>query len=317
MKTILLPLDGSLLAEQAIPYAVLIAQTLKLPITLLRIVPDLERENLLVNSLSVISAGYSGESASVSYAYNQQVVQTLREQAQTYLDDQAETLRIQGIRSNTSVQVGMPAELVIEQANHIEAAMIIMATHGYSGIQRWTLGSVADKVVQHAKQPILLIRGTTGTHTVPRLKELLVPLDGSELARQALPVATQLAGATEARITLIHAIDPLVEAGTGIRPFGLNMTHPDWVLDDAIQQVHRELETVAKEVATNTLKVNTIAMVGYPAELIVDEAARIPADLIVMATHGYSGIRRWALGSIADKVLHTTKTPLLLVRATT
>jgi nucleotide-binding universal stress UspA family protein len=316
MKSILVPLDGSPLAEQAIAYATLIAQTMKLPLVLFRVVPDLDHESLLVSSLSAMSAGYSGEASSVSHAYNQQITQALREQAEAYLSEEATTARMNGIDVTTVVQAGMPAELILEYATHHDAAMIVMATHGYSGIRRWAIGSVADKVVHKASVPVLLIRGTIIPAKPVQLKKLLVPLDGSKVSEQALPHAITLARAAGAQLTLLHVLDPLVEASVGVRPFGLNMTHPDWVLDDALDRVNTHLSDIAAGIANEELKVDTLAVVGYPAEAIVDEAKRTHSNMIVMATHGYSGIRRWALGSIADKVLHETSTPLLLIRAT-
>jgi nucleotide-binding universal stress UspA family protein len=316
MKSILVPLDGSPLAEQAIANAIMLAQTMKLPLVFFRVVPDLDHESLLVSSLSAMSAGYSGEAASVSHAYNQQITQALREQAEAYLDEEANTARINGIDITTVVQAGIPAELILEYATHNDVAMIVMATHGYSGIRRWAIGSVADKVVHKATMPVLLIRGSVVPAKPVQLKQLLVPLDGSTVSEQALPQAIALAQAAGAQITLLHVLDPLVEASAGVRPFGLNMTHPDWVLDDALDRVNTHLGDIAAGVASEDLKVDTLAVVGYPAEAIVDEAKRTHSDLIVMATHGYSGIRRWALGSTADKVLHETGTPLLLIRAT-
>lgn len=315
MKTILVPLDGSPLSEQALPYAELYARTMRLPITLLRVVPDLERESLLISSLSTISAGYSGEAGNVSYAANRQAIETFREQALGYLDAEAETLRAHGLQVATSVQVGGAAEIITEYAAHTPTAVIVMATHGYSGLQRWTIGSVADKVIHNTHVPLLLIRGTMVLGKAPQLKTLLVPLDGSELARQALPVASEIARAAGARVTLLHAVDPLVEASPRMGRFGLGMRDDDALLDDVIHNVGQELDTIAQDIRTEELEVTTMTIVGYPAEVIVDEAERRSADLIVMATHGYSGIRRWALGSIADKVLHTSRTPLMLVRA--
>lgn len=315
MKTILVPLDGSPLSEQALPYAELYARTMRLPVTLLRVVADLERESVLVSSLSTMSAGYAGEAANMSYEVNRQALQAFREQAQSYLEAEATALRSRGLQVTTSVQVGMPAEIITEYVAHTPLALIVMATHGYSGIQRWTVGSVTDKVIHNTHVPILLIRGAMVIGKAPQINQVLVPLDGSELARQALPAAMEVAQAAGAKVTLLHAIDPLVEVSPGMGRFGLGLNRDDGLLDEAIHSVDQQLDVIAQGIRTEELKVATMTIVGYPAEVIVDEAERRNADLIVMATHGYSGIRRWALGSIADKVLHTTRTPLMLVRA--
>lgn len=312
MKTIVVPLDGSALAEQALPYARAMAKVLGAPIKLLRVIPDLERESLLVDSLSTL---YVGEITTSYRERDQQVLQILQDQAEGYLGSQAESLRMAGIEIELITRIGPPAEIIVEVAAAQEQALIVMATHGYSGIQRWALGSVADKVVHATEVPVMLVRQSAQTMSEPHLKEILVPLDGSVRARQVLPLAVELATKAEAEIVLLHAIDPLVEAYPSARSLGMSVAHPDRVLQEVVRDAELHLGEIANGMATEGLSITTMSLIGYPAEAIVDEAERRRADLIVMTTHGYSGLRRWALGSVADKVLHNTRTPLLLVRA--
>jgi nucleotide-binding universal stress UspA family protein len=312
MKTIVVPLDGSALAEQALPYARAMAKVLGAPIKLLRVIPDLERESLLVDSLSTL---YVGEITTSYRDRDQQVLQILQDQAEGYLASQAEPIRMAGIEIELIARVGPPAEIIVEVAAAAEQALIVMATHGYSGIQRWALGSVADKVVHATEVPVMLVRQSAQTVREPRLKEILLPLDGSARARQVLPLAVELAAKAEAEIVLLHAIDPLVEAYPSARSLGMSVAHPDRLLQDVVRDAELHLGEIANGMATEGLRITTMSLIGYPAEAIVDEAERRHADLIVMTTHGYSGLRRWALGSVADKVLHNTRTPLLLVRA--
>jgi len=144
------------------------------------------------------------------------------------------------------------------------------------------------------------------------MKTILVPLDGSALARQALPLAAELAVSTHAELILLTVnAPPLGEALEVISP----SQRSDELLAALRDQVLGELGGLADELSQQQVPVTPVAVEGFPAEVIVDEAARRRVDLIVMATHGYGGIKRWALGSVADKVLHATTTPLLLVRA--
>lgn len=301
MKTIVVPLDGSALAEQALPYARALATVLGAPIKLLRVIPDLERESLLVDSLSTL---YVGEITTSYRERDQQVLQILQDQAEGYLGAQSDPLRMAGIPTEVIARVGPPAEIIVEVAAASEQALIVMATHGYSGIQRWALGSVADKVVHATEVPVLLIRQSAKTLEEPRLKEILVPLDGSARARQSLPVAAELAAKSQAEIVLLHAIDPLVEAYPSARSMGISVAQPDRLLQEVVRDAELHLDEIAGGMTTEGVKITTMSLIGYPAEAIVDEAERRHADLIVMATHGYSGLRRWALGSVADKVLH-------------
>jgi nucleotide-binding universal stress UspA family protein len=186
-------------------------------------------------------------------------------------------------------------------------------THGRSGLRRWALGSVADRVVQAAPAPVLLVRGSDlPTHTF-NLKRILLPLDGSDLARQALPIAVELATCAQAELALLQAIAPVIEGYPNL--FSQPTSQYGAVLAALREQAEVELGGVAGELRPQEPVVTTSVANGHPAEVIVDEAARHAASLIVMATHGRGGLRRWALGSVADKVLHTTTTPLMLVRA--
>jgi len=136
-----------------------------------------------------------------------------------------------------------------------------MATHGYGGLRRWALGSVTDRVVHTATVPVCVVR--SAAHVAPgehALTRILVPLDGSDLARQALPLAIELAKRASAELVVLRAVE----------------THTQ------------------------------------NASLMIMQSG---VDLIVMATHGYGGLQRWALGSVADKVLQAAPIPILLVRA--
>jgi len=314
MKTLLVPLDGSILAEQALPYASMLATVLDANIQLLRVVPDIERESLLVDSLATM---YVGEIAATYQERDQQILQGLREHAETYLDAQTEQLRRSGLQIGTTVRVGPPAEIIVEVATHLQADMIVMATHGYSGLQRWTIGSIADKVVHTTTTPVLLVRNPTLSGVEdPKLTSVMIPLDGSALSRQALPIATEIARRAHAQMILLHAIDPLAEAYPSAHALSASLAHPDRLLHEMVENADHQLGEVAGTlVKENDLTVIPMALIGYPAEVIVDEAERRHASMIVMVTHGYSGLRRWALGSTADKVLHSTRTPLLIIRA--
>lgn len=313
MKTVIVPLDGSPLAEQALPYAKLLAKTLDARIELLRVIPDIERENILVDSMATM---YVGEHANSYHERDRQLLEDVRSHAEGYLESQAESLRMAGLEFTTMVRFGPPAEVIVETAAALESAVIVMATHGYSGIQRWALGSVADKVIHATTVPVLLIRGQTVARAVePGLRSILVPLDGSTLAEQALPIATDLARRADAKLVLLHAVDPLLEVAPNTRGLGARMAHSEQVLHDLVGDSERQLREIGGTIDQVDMEIVPMALVGYPAEVIVDEAERRHVDLVVMVTHGYSGLRRWALGSTADKVLHSTRTPLLLLRA--
>ena len=245
-------------------------------------------------------------------------MQGLREHAETYLDAQNEQLRMSGLKIGTTVRIGPPAEIIVEVAAHLNVDMIVMATHGYSGLQRWAVGSTADKVVHATKTPVLLVRNPALIALEePKLTRIMIPLDGSALSRQAIPLAAELAQRSQAQMILLHAIDPLAEAYPSAHALSQTLAHPDRLLHEMVESAGQQLGEVAGKLTRDSeITVVPMALIGYPAEVIVDEAERRHVSLVVMATHGYSGLRRWALGSTADKVLHSTRTPLLIIRAT-
>ncbi|MEN9933941.1 MAG: hypothetical protein RLZZ387_520 [Chloroflexota bacterium] len=314
MKTILVPLDGSALAEHALPYVRVLARLLGARLQLLRVIPNstLEQGDTFGYDLAAIYG--MGEAVAARQEHELQLRETLRERAEVYLGRQATALAEHGLEVGFEARFGPPAEVIVETAKAEHVAMIAMATHGYSGIRRWALGSVADKVVHATCTPVLLVRGEVADE-VPAIRRVLLPLDGSHLAEQALPLATEIVTRGGGELVLLRATVPAVEIAAGMPPsVRVAATYED--LTEPMHKIAREdLEGLAARLRGEVPQVAVVAPVGDPGELIVDEAQAHHADLIVMATHGYSGIRRWALGSVADKVLHATTTPLILVRA--
>jgi nucleotide-binding universal stress UspA family protein len=316
MKTILVPLDGSAIARQSLPYVQMLATLLSARVHLLRVLSDVDRDHMLSSdSLLWYEMGHAHEPA---HAHTQQVWAILQEHAVTYLDVQAQPLRYAGFDVTTEVRIGLPAEQIPRVAARAAVTLMVMATHGYSGLRRWALGSVTDKVVQSTQTPVFVVRGTETDPPEPvSLKRVMVPLDGSELSRQALPCALELATCARAELLLLRAMGPRLqefyEVG-GISGQGMPL-YNEVQRAEQRRQATGDLDATAGKLRHYDLSIATHVMDGYPAEVIVDEAARHHVDAIVMATHGYGGLQRWALGSVADKVLHATTTPLVFIHA--
>jgi nucleotide-binding universal stress UspA family protein len=311
VKTILVPLDGSALAEQSLPYVRLLAPILGARVRLLRVVMDLADEDVFAESMV---AAYGVLDPQIPQERVQQAWETRRKHAEGYLASLALQLQGDGLDVATEVRIGPPAEVIVETAAAEPGMLIAMATHGRSGLRRWALGSVTDKVIHATSSPVLVVRGGEAP-TDLALRRILVPQDGSELARQALPLAIELARSAKAELLLLEAVPPLLEAYPGMRPLGRPLPNAIASLNELREQAQRELTALASTLSQEQVGATVLVVSGYAAETIVDAAAQHKVDLIVMATHGYSGLRRWTLGSVADKVLHTSTTPLLLVRA--
>ncbi|HEU5102902.1 MAG TPA: universal stress protein [Roseiflexaceae bacterium] len=314
MNALLVPLDGSTLAEQSLPYVRILAPLLHAKVSLLRVVTDAPDDDLLAESLGAVYEMH--DPLAIPRERQQHTQEILRQNAERYLEAHAEQLRAAGLDVTVEIQCGPAAEVIVEAAQGQHVTMIVIATHGYGGLKRWALGSVADKVIHAASAPVLVVRTATPARA-PTLRRIMVPLDGSALARQALPLAIRLAKSAHAELLLIQAITTTLEAHPGFATRGRPIPQLAEMIDALRDQATSELDTQADALRARDIVVKSAIVDGHAAEVLVDEAEWRKADLIVMATHGYSGLKRWALGSVADKVLHATTTPLLLVRAQT
>ena len=325
MNTILVPLDGSALAEQVLPSVRVLAPLMSAEVHLLHVVTEADRYHLLFDdprsdgdlelALSARAELAEPSPAAVAPApvRTQASWEILRLNAMNYLADQAEKLQAVGITTNYEVRLGNPAEAIAEVAASLSARLIAMATHGYSGLRRWALGSIADKVLHITETPMLLVRGSERMLTPERsIRRILVPLDGSECARQALPMAVDLAAQAKAELMLLSVVTPPYLQTPEVMGSYLQY---DEALETVRGRLGDELGGYKQVLNDHGVAVTSMAVSGLPGEAVVDEAIDLCADLVVMATHGASGLRRWALGSVADKVLHSITVPLLLVRA--
>jgi nucleotide-binding universal stress UspA family protein len=207
--------------------------------------------------------------------------------------------------------------VIIEKAAAEQDTLITMATHGRSGMNRWLLGSVAEKVLRGASNPVLLIRAAENSRTEdrPTLKSLIVPLDGSDLAERVLPVAIELAKQRDLEIVLIRAYNIPTSAYAGIEGYALPM---DDLLKDMRDEACEYLENKVADVKKRGIaRVSFAAKEGLPADEIISFAKNLPGGLIAMSTHGRSGVRRWVLGSVTETVVRHSENPVLVIRAST
>ena len=314
MKTILVPLDGSAIAEQMLPHVRQLAPILAAQVHLIRVISDAEVARVLAHDGDLLYE--LGGRSPVKDLDVQRMGDLLRQRAEVYLTARAAALCEAGLDVAIIVRDGSPAEQLIAEAEHDHDTLIALATHGYSGLRRWALGSVADKVLHAATSPVFLLRAVAQPPAGVRpWKRILAPLDGSALAEQVLPLAIELASRARAELMLLHVAAPLIDYVPGLSPFSrpipTSIAFPELLCEQAQQQ----LAATINRLGTHDVVITPVVLFGYPAEAIVDAAIDYQTDLIVMATHGYSGLRRWALGSVADKVLHASPVPLLLVRA--
>jgi nucleotide-binding universal stress UspA family protein len=293
-KRMLVPLDGSEVAEVVFPYAREIASRLGAEVILLHIANPALRDFQPMN--------------------------------QAYIDHAAETVRrgapslvVKGALAN-----GYPSDEIIKFAEENKVDLIVIATHGRSGARRTGMGSVADRVLKAAKIPVVLV--PSGDQSAVPFdqwpnKELIVPLDGSELAETVLPHVEALAGAKGlkgARVVLVRACEPPAMPtyySPELSEIPLHWGQYAQQETARCKQVSTEyLANVERRLKDRGIDVRSEVLMGKASDEVVNYASKDPHRLVVMATHGRSGLSRLVYGSVALNVLVGVSNPIFLVK---
>jgi nucleotide-binding universal stress UspA family protein len=287
---ILVPLDGSKLSAGVLPYVRWLAAALKIPMELLHVndparlapySPPMQRGDYLEKIAASCSA-------------------------------------ITNVRC--TIELGNPAEVIINMASAEPGVLVAMATHGYSGAARWLLGSVAEKVLRALTSDLLLVRpqGANGSGEV-ELKTVLVPLDCSQPAEKVLPTVSELANLLDLKVQLVHVTKHVYTGPPDafLPVFGAIPNLKElWERDKAAAQKYL-MEKVEQLRAQGLANLSSIVIEGGvdgAAAEIIDFAQNISGSLIAMTSQGQSGIGQWLIGSVTERVVCHSRTPVLVVR---
>ena len=297
-QSILVPLDGSPLAEQAIPMALAIAERTRCKVKLV----------LVHQPLMLMEPG-------ATYA---KIELTMQKADREYLRSVAGRLRERLGRALSSAVLRGPVALTLaEYTRELGTDLVVMTTHGRGGLRRAWLGSVTDQLIRTSEVPILVVRPseTKAAESFVGPTEILVPLDGSPLAEAAIEPAAALARLWDAEISLVQIVQPVAMTTDPPHAFPTE-------IDDQLTAIRREaaqdyVRDVAERLREAGVKASGVAVVGGGiAETLLALAAPERAGLVVMATHGRGGVRRLVLGSVADKVVRAAEVPVLVIRPT-
>lgn len=283
MPRILVPLDETELAEEALPWAAAFARA-------------------MASDLHLISV----------YAFDEDVWKRanidpgdsparIAEQVTAYLDEVAARPALAGLNVSVEARLGNVAEQVADAALAGDTRMIVLVSHGKGGLKRWMQGSVADELVRTVAMPVLVVRPGLASYQVGRV---LVTVDGSETSERALPVVREIANAVGAELHLMRVVNPVSEvAWTGIGPA------PDMgqITEQYTEAARAYLERIARPGEMWDV------MYGRPLDAILDYAREKRCEVIAMGSHGRGGIARLALGSTADAVMRAADRPVLIV----
>jgi nucleotide-binding universal stress UspA family protein len=273
-ERILLPLDGSPLAEAVLSHVAPILRRKDSEVLLLRVSPS-----------PVTIRGQSSPFTSEE-----------KEVAECYVNDIARRLVDEGIRVRAAVESGAPAPSILDVAARERITLIALSTHGRSGLTRWVFGSVAEKVIRASPIPLLVIRSFRGVASPIPLapipfRTLLVPIAAGFL--RIVPFVMEFAQLFQSKVVLLHILEP--ESG-------------------APEEVEEELKRVGKDLQAEAVATELVQKSGDPAHEILQTCEEVRADLVAMSTHGRDGLSRWALGSVTEKVLRAAPVPMLIVR---
>ena len=298
-EKILVPLDGSAIAQGVLPYVKTLARRFGSAIVLFH-----------ATEAPVEPRGRRQKE------YAQETMDHIRSLAKEYLSGVAKVLRRQRFKVEVKVGLGGVARSITDFAEAEKVDLIAMSTHGRAGLARWVLGSAPDRVLRHAQQPVLLVRPTGETPVDAKpypLKKVIVPLDGSRAAQAVLPYVQEMSKTLKLEVVLVQVIS--AETTVQFTPMG-----PDtWAVPtDVLQRIDvvasGYLAGVGKDLKREGVPVRWDVLRGTPAHRIVEFARETPGSMVAMTTHGRSGLRRWVLGSVADQVVRASGEPVLVIR---
>ncbi|WP_128477457.1 universal stress protein [Halorussus pelagicus] len=284
-EDILLPVDGSLGADAAVGHAADIADRFDASVHVL-FVASTNRDSVTVVGGDVVDA--------------------LEREGADIVDPVADDVRARGVDCDSEVVQGDPAATIAEYADSRGMDLVVMATQGRTGLSRYLLGSVTEKVVRLAGTPVLTIRTHEEARTSFPYENVVVPTDGSAAASAAADRATDLAAAVDATL---HAVSVVEEASLGFDVRSASVSDElEAITEDAIADVAATAADAGVE------RVREKVLRGRVHRAILDYAADTDADLLVMGTRGRGGTDRILLGSVAERIVRTSPIPVLTVR---
>jgi nucleotide-binding universal stress UspA family protein len=299
MKKILVPLDGSPLAEAILPFVDHLGGRLGSEVVLLSVVNA---------DLPAVKAKLASEGSGATPG---DVIADVLHGAEEYLQEKS---RILGVRTKTVITQGNPAEEIIRVQKEQDCDTIAMSTRGRTGIARGLMGSVTDKVLHQSEVPMLVYRPPTADDELiavdPSINTVIVPLDGSELAECALPIVKELAKLLNLQVHLIEAITVRMEdAFYG----GGYFADPTPIEKELVEEAEGYLKELTDSLRSDRIAARWKTILDLPDNAIVGYADDLPNSFIAMCTRGQSGITRWLLGSVTEKVVREAGVPVLVI----
>lgn len=302
---ILVPLDGSDVAECVLPHVeALAAANQAVAVTFLYVVQPLD-------------------TPMVEHKFKSQIESEAKSAAEHYLKNLISKLEYKE-KAHGEVILGKAAEGIVDYAAENKMGLVLMSSHGLSGISRWISGSITDKVLHESKVPILRINASASReafYNKGQKMTVLVLLDGSELAEAVLDPVQEMAkqfGPESVDIVLLRVCELFAHPHHHYPP-PMSLSWEEYLEYETKKCKGiclTYLDKIKKRLKKDGLNVRSQVPVGNPADAIVEYINKNPVNLIALSTHGRTGISQWAFGSVANKIMHGASTPVLLIRCT-
>jgi nucleotide-binding universal stress UspA family protein len=296
-RCILVPLDGSVLSESALPRAAALAKLFGEHLHIVRVHTPVLAYALAEAPVVIADPSWDAE---------------VRKNARDWLEKRAAELKSSlGIAVTFELRAGTPGEQIVEAAREHDARMIVCTTHGTNGWAPQWLGSVTDDVIRHAANPVLAM-SEAATLGAPELRKILLPLDGTVLAAAILPDVRDLARASGATVDLYRVVGPpwVGDVADGLPSGNVDRFGQGGAADLAKVEIDRTAEDLRLSGVRSTV---TVEVSTNPTRAILNRIAATLPDVVAMATHG-RGMSRLFVGSVADKVLRAGGRPVLCWR---
>jgi nucleotide-binding universal stress UspA family protein len=318
LSRIVVPLDGSLFAEAALPLAAAVARATGASLELISACMPVPPASVSGPEGAALGVPVHADALAAVPITSSELSESLREQRITYLHDAARRLREHAsVDPSVALLDGRADRAVAEHVESGGADLVVMATHGRGALERAWLGSVADSLVRQLPVPILLVRPVEDERpnlsVDPVVRRVVVALDGSALAEAALEPAAELARALAVPVVLVRAVGAHVEIQSSYIPHAAQAYQEQLEAERA--EARSYLDEAAGRVAGPGVEVaERVVREGAAPRVILSTADAEGVDVVAMATHGRGGLRRLLLGSVSDKVVRAATGPVLLVR---
>jgi nucleotide-binding universal stress UspA family protein len=319
-KKILVPLDGSTISQSIVSWAGELARAMDGELRLLTVIDPKDFEVFEAVNNSVFeheNLSVFGGPVETAAKTPTDIIDALGIQFRIELEAKAKALGKAGIKAEVKIEYGSPAEVIVAEAKTQNVDMIAMTTRRGSALARGILGSVTDRVLHSTSVPVLTLHPNQIGNAMESnglIRKIVIPLDGSELSETAVRPALEIARASKADVTFLRVVNtPLYAFDSGVLGAGALLYDREIEMGTQEEDAMAYLKGLVEEAGLMGIKAHATVRIGNASLQIASESITDSGSIVVMATSGASGLKRWVIGSVADKVIRSGNVPVLVI----